>query len=67
MKEIGGRFGTGVLSYFVFLKWMLMFNIFSFFINFGFMTIPLLIFDPIPDPHLKVRFRGLEILTGAVS
>uniref|UniRef100_A0A3Q4I243 Transmembrane channel-like protein n=1 Tax=Neolamprologus brichardi TaxID=32507 RepID=A0A3Q4I243_NEOBR len=53
MKSIGGKFGTSVLTYFVFLKWLLMFNIFSFLVNFGFVTIPLLV------------YKGLEILTGA--
>ncbi|XP_053274788.1 transmembrane channel-like protein 5 [Pleuronectes platessa] len=62
MKEIGGKFGTSVLSYFVFLKWLLMFNIFSFLVNFGFITIPLLIYGPASP---TVSFRGLEILTGA--
>ncbi|XP_070683565.1 transmembrane channel-like protein 5 [Pempheris klunzingeri] len=65
MKEIGGRFGTSVLSYFLFLKWLLMFNMFSFLVNFGFITIPLLVYDPTPNIPLNVSFRGLEILTGA--
>ncbi|XP_042341575.1 transmembrane channel-like protein 5 [Plectropomus leopardus] len=65
MKEISGKFGTSVLSYFVFLKWLLMFNIFSFLVNFGFITIPLLVYDPSPNIPVNVSFRGLEILTGA--
>ncbi|XP_070778274.1 transmembrane channel-like protein 5 [Enoplosus armatus] len=65
MKEIGGKFGTSVLSYFVFLKWLIMFNIFSFLVNFGFITIPLLVYDPSPNIPPNVSFRGLEILTGA--
>lgn len=66
MKEVGGKFGTGVLSYFKFLKWLLMFNIFSFLVNFGFITIPQLIYHPTPDIPTGVSFKGLEILTGAV-
>uniref|UniRef100_A0A672GP89 Transmembrane channel-like protein n=1 Tax=Salarias fasciatus TaxID=181472 RepID=A0A672GP89_SALFA len=62
LKEIGGKFGSSVLSYFLFLKWLLMFNVFSFLINFGFITIPLLVHGPSPS---NVTFRGLEILTGA--
>ncbi|KAM9363076.1 transmembrane channel-like protein 5 [Symphorus nematophorus] len=65
MKEIGGTFGTSVLSYFIFLKWLLMFNIFSFLVNFGFITIPLLVYDLYPNIPQNVSFRGLEILTGA--
>ncbi|XP_068178764.1 transmembrane channel-like protein 5 isoform X2 [Antennarius striatus] len=65
MKEIGGKFGTSVLTYFLFLKWLLMFNIFSFLVNFGFVTIPLLVYDLSPNIPENVSFRGLEILTGA--
>ncbi|XP_055365678.1 transmembrane channel-like protein 5 isoform X2 [Betta splendens] len=64
MKEISGRFGTSVLTYFVFLKWLLMFNVLSFLINFGFITVPLLVYDPSPNIPPNVSFRGLEILTG---
>uniref|UniRef100_A0AAR2IV85 Transmembrane channel-like protein n=1 Tax=Pygocentrus nattereri TaxID=42514 RepID=A0AAR2IV85_PYGNA len=63
LKEIGGRFGTSVLSYFQFLKWLLMFNIFSLLINFCFITIPQIVRSPnITHP---ISFRGLELLTGA--
>lgn len=65
MKEIGGKFGTSVLTYFVFLKWLLIFNVASFLINFGFITIPLLVYDNSPNVPANVTFRGLEILTGA--
>ncbi|XP_024914113.1 transmembrane channel-like protein 5 isoform X2 [Cynoglossus semilaevis] len=65
MKEIGGKFGTSVLSYFLFLKWLLMFNIFSFLVNFSFITIPVLVFEPSPNTPANVTFRGLELLTGA--
>ncbi|XP_037546198.1 transmembrane channel-like protein 5 [Nematolebias whitei] len=65
MKEIGGKFGSSVLTYFVFLKWLLMFNVFSFLVNFGFITIPLLVHDLSPNIPSNVSFRGLELLTGA--
>ncbi|KAK5609532.1 hypothetical protein CRENBAI_006354 [Crenichthys baileyi] len=65
MKEIGGKFGSSVLNYFVLLKWLLMFNIFSCLINFGFITIPLLVYGHTPNITSKVGFRGLELLTGA--
>ncbi|KAM8879965.1 transmembrane channel-like protein 5 isoform 3-T3 [Spinachia spinachia] len=65
MKEIGGKFGTSVVIYFVFLKWLLVFNIFSFLVNFGFITIPLLVYDASPNVPPNVSFSGLEILTGA--
>lgn len=65
LKEIGGTFGSSVLSYFLFLKWLLLFNLFSFLVNFGFITIPLLVLDPSPNVPANVSFRGLELLTGA--
>ncbi|XP_034542712.1 transmembrane channel-like protein 5 [Notolabrus celidotus] len=65
MKEIGGKFGTSVLSYFLFLKWLLFFNIFSFLVNFCFITIPMLVDDHSPNVPPNVTFRGLELLTGA--
>ncbi|XP_048058586.1 transmembrane channel-like protein 5 [Megalobrama amblycephala] len=62
LKEIGGRFGTSVLSYFLFLKWLLKFNLFSLLINFCFITIPQIVHAPnISD---ATGFRGLELLTG---
>ncbi|KAK9977574.1 hypothetical protein ABG768_019381 [Culter alburnus] len=62
LKEIGGRFGTSVLSYFLFLKWLLKFNLFSLVINFCFITIPQIVHAPnISNP---TGFRGLELLTG---
>lgn len=65
LKEIGGRFGTSVLSYFRFLKWLLMFNIISLLINFCFIAIPQMAHSP--NFTYSVNFRGLELLTGAVS
>ncbi|XP_075422168.1 transmembrane channel-like protein 5 isoform X1 [Ascaphus truei] len=61
LKVIGGNFGTSILSYFIFLKWLLTFNIFSFMVNFSFITIPQFI-DM--DPN-NLSFTGLELLTGA--
>ncbi|NXW66985.1 TMC5 protein, partial [Hirundo rustica] len=61
LKIIGAEFGTSVLSYFVFLKWLLNFNIFSFLINFSFITIPQFL---AAEPN-NLSFTGLELLTGA--
>ncbi|NXN87652.1 TMC5 protein, partial [Bombycilla garrulus] len=60
-KIIGAEFGTSVLSYFVFLKWLLNFNIFSFLVNFSFITIPQFL---AAEPN-NLSFTGLELLTGA--
>ncbi|NXH21276.1 TMC5 protein, partial [Bucco capensis] len=61
LKIIGAEFGTSVLSYFIFLKWMLTLNVFSFLINFSFITIPQLI---AAEPN-NLSFTGLELFTGA--
>ncbi|KAM5151834.1 transmembrane channel-like protein 5 [Mantella aurantiaca] len=61
LKVIEGKFGSGILSYFVFLKWLLLFNIFSFVVNFSFITIP----QFIDMPPNNLSFSGLELLTGA--
>lgn len=65
LKEIGSRFGTSVLSYFLFLKWLLTFNLFSLIINFCFITIPQIVHEP--NISSITGFRGLELLTGVVS
>ncbi|NXB30117.1 TMC5 protein, partial [Eulacestoma nigropectus] len=61
LKIIGAEFGTSVLSYFVFLKWLLNFNLFSFLINFGFITIP----QSLAAEPNNLSFTGLELFTGA--
>ncbi|XP_055506924.1 transmembrane channel-like protein 5 isoform X1 [Leucoraja erinacea] len=61
LKVIGGKFGTGVLTYFTFLKWLLSFNILTFLINTSFITIPQF-FDLVPNNR---SFTGLELLSGA--
>ncbi|NXN48484.1 TMC6 protein, partial [Rynchops niger] len=63
LKQIGGRFGSSVLSYFVFLKTLLMFNIFSLLILLVFVVALQAAYPPAsagPQP-----FTGLELLTGA--
>ncbi|XP_073697374.1 transmembrane channel-like protein 5 [Garra rufa] len=62
LKDIGGKFGTSVLSYFLFLKWLLKFNLFSLIINFCFITIPQIVHAP--NISSGTGFRGLELLTG---
>ncbi|NXC33415.1 TMC5 protein, partial [Campylorhamphus procurvoides] len=61
LKIIRAEFGTSVLSYFIFLKWLLNFNLFSFFINFGFITVPQFL---AAEPN-NLSFTGLELFTGA--
>ncbi|EDO48330.1 predicted protein [Nematostella vectensis] len=51
MKEIEGRFGNGVLSYFVFLKWLMFVNLFIFLLTFGFTSVPALVSEPVAAPN----------------
>ncbi|NXC58824.1 TMC6 protein, partial [Aleadryas rufinucha] len=63
LKQIGGRFGSSVLSYFLFLKTLLMFNFFPFLILLAFVVVLQAVYPPAsvsPQP-----FTGLELLTGA--
>lgn len=43
LKDIEGQFGSGVVSYFVFLRWLLFLNLFVFLIEFGFVSLPTLV------------------------
>lgn len=63
LKVIGGKFGTSVLSYFNFLRWLLKFNIFSFIVTFSFIIIPQFTMAAANT----LQFTGLEFFTGAVS
>ncbi|XP_055109239.1 transmembrane channel-like protein 5 isoform X2 [Symphalangus syndactylus] len=61
LKIIGGKFGTSVLSYFNFLRWLLKFSIFSFVLNFSFIIIPQF---TVAEKN-TLQFTGLEFFTGA--
>ncbi|NXJ14944.1 TMC6 protein, partial [Odontophorus gujanensis] len=65
LKQISGRFGSSVLSYFLFLKTLLMFNIFSFLLLLVFVVALQAAYPPaVVGLH---PFTGLELLTGAGS
>ncbi|KAM8945680.1 transmembrane channel-like protein 6 [Pelodytes ibericus] len=65
LKQIGGRFGSSVLSYFLFLKTLLLFNIFMCCLCILFIVTPQAVYPQIVTNSRL--FIGLELLTGAGS
>lgn len=58
MKEIEGHFGTAVVSYFIFLRWLFIMNIIIFALWFSFVIIPNAVFisgksTPMLHPHFS--------------
>ncbi|XP_072560714.1 transmembrane channel-like protein 6 [Paramormyrops kingsleyae] len=62
--DVSGRFGTGALSYFTFLKTLLFFNVVLLLTTGVFLTLPQAIYAPLPSSS---NFTGLEMLTGMGS
>ncbi|KAK9878376.1 hypothetical protein WA026_021683 [Henosepilachna vigintioctopunctata] len=54
LKKIEGYFGTGVVSYFLFIKWLFFLNIFIFGIIFTFITLPYILWE-ISNPSFYIN------------
>ena len=50
MKEVEGHFGTAVVSYFVYLRWLFVMNLVIFALWFGLVVIPNIIYVAVADP-----------------
>ncbi|XP_050391672.1 transmembrane channel-like protein 5 isoform X1 [Patella vulgata] len=71
LKLIEGHFGTGVTSYFLFLKWLFLINIPVFFLTLGFVVLPQVLYrwyEHIPTGYQQTNtnksFTGAELLDG---
>ncbi|XP_037135879.1 transmembrane channel-like protein 6b [Syngnathus acus] len=64
LKRVSGRFGSGVLSYFLFLKTLLFFNLFLFLMTGVFVVLPQAVHPPALFNNTRA-FTGLELFTGA--
>ncbi|KAK3089832.1 hypothetical protein FSP39_006919 [Pinctada imbricata] len=72
LKKIEGHFGTGVTSYFLFLKWIFLLNIPVCILTLGFVVIPQVLYRyymKVPSGYAmpansSVSFTGEELLTG---
>ncbi|XP_032726388.1 transmembrane channel-like protein 6 [Lontra canadensis] len=67
LKRIGGRFGSSVLSYFLFLKTLLAFNALLLLPLLAFLVGVQAAFPPPASPGSAPSFTGLELLTGGGS
>ena len=50
MKEVEGHFGTAVVSYFIFLRWLFFMNLVIFVFWFGFVVVPELHWEVVNNP-----------------
>ena len=63
---ISGKFGSGVLSYFKFLRWLFLLNVVISFLVLAFVVAPQLMYSPSYKIN-NASFTGMEFLTGKVK
>ncbi|XP_072044198.1 transmembrane channel-like protein 7 isoform X2 [Amphiura filiformis] len=63
IKTIEGNFGSGVVSYFLLLKWLLLLNIPVFILSFCFIFVPQLFYAPSAASN-NATFEAGDLLTG---
>ena len=49
MKEVEGHFGTSVVSYFIFLRFLFVMNLVIFALWFGFVVVPAIVYNQVRD------------------
>lgn len=59
LYEIGGLFGTGIQSYFTFLRFLLLLNLLTLLLTSSFVLLPLVWLRP-PDPGPGLNFTALQ-------
>ncbi|XP_065065650.1 transmembrane channel-like protein 7 [Rhopilema esculentum] len=63
LKPVEGKFGSGVLSYFLFLRWLFLLDLVITVMILAFVLAPQLMYKPSFETN-KNNFNGLELLTG---
>jgi len=63
LKAVEGKFGSGVLSYFKFLRWLFLLDVFISLLVLGFLLVPQVLYSPSSESN-KQSFTGVELLSG---
>lgn len=66
VKQIEGNFGSGVASFFKFLRWMFILNALMAIVSFSFIVVPQITFEW-SNRSLIEGFNVIDIFTGEVS
>lgn len=70
IKAIQGQFGSGVASYFIFLRWLLYINICNFLVTLFFLLTPQIAYEYSESYKVNVTdgiFSVSDLFTGSVS